>query len=33
MNLSNVLLGGGALLGAVAGIGFLLLARQRRDLA
>jgi len=33
MNLSNVLLGGGALLGAVAGIGFLMLARQRRDLA
>ncbi|MEV0270057.1 hypothetical protein AB0H43_14865 [Hamadaea sp. NPDC050747] len=33
VSMSSVFLGGGALLGAVAGIGFLLLARQRRDLA
>jgi len=33
ISISSVFLGGGALLGAVAGIGFLLLARQRRDLA
>jgi hypothetical protein len=33
VSLSSIFLGGGALLGAVAGIGFLLLARQRRDLA
>ncbi|MCP2327170.1 hypothetical protein HDA40_005677 [Hamadaea flava] len=33
MSMSSVFLGGGALLGAVAGIGFLVLARQRRDLA
>ncbi|NUR71835.1 MAG: hypothetical protein HOU81_13510 [Hamadaea sp.] len=33
VGMSSVFLGGGALLGAIAGIGFLLLARQRRDLA
>jgi len=31
--MSNLLLGGGALLGAVAGVGLLMVARQRRNLA
>jgi hypothetical protein len=33
LTMSNALLGGGALLGALAGFGLLMLVRQRRDVA